>query len=111
MAKLHNLIFSSVIDILLFLLTPSIPLSNFKYPIAIFHSHSSPALAFFFLMIHFFSAFIASVLTTAFFRVVLYLASIQTNYLSQQVAVTDRMPSLLHNIFGASYLFLTLTYL
>lgn len=61
--------------------------------------------------IHFFSAFIACMPTSTFFKASLYIASIQSNYLSQQVAVTDRMPSLLQNIFGASYLFLILTHL
>lgn len=103
MAKLHNLILSSVV--ILLYLTPSVALLNFKYSIAIFHSDPSPALVF---MFGFSSAFIAGILTTTFFKAALYLASIQTNYLSQQVAVTARMPSLLHNIFGASYLFLTL---
>lgn len=44
MEKLCNVIISSVIDILLYLLTPNIFLLYFKYPVKFCHFHSSPAL-------------------------------------------------------------------
>lgn len=108
MEKLCNVI-SSVIDILLYLLTPNIFLLYFKYPVKFCHFYSSPALVVLSGWSHFFfSVYIPCIPTITFFKVVLYLDSIQTNYLSQEVSSKATMPSLLHNIFGASYLFLTL---